>query len=199
MAHQQRGEETRTRLMDVAQVCFSRQGYDTTGIAEICRQAGVSKGAFYHHFDSKQALFLALLNRWLAGLDTYFEAVRAEAATIPGALLRMVDGVAPIFQEQYGQLPIILEFWIQAAHDSTVWSAAIAPYRRYRDYFSEMFRVGIADGSFKPIDANLGAQMLVSLAIGLLLQGLIDSESIDWAVVARQSIEMFIAGIERSE
>lgn len=198
MARQQRGTETRTRLMDVAEVCFSSQGYDVTGIAEICRRAGVSKGAFYHHFDGKQALFMALLERWLAGLDAYFLTARDQATDVPAALLQMVDGLALILRERRGQLPILLEFWLQAAHDPTVWSAAIAPYRRYHSYFSDMFRTGIADGSIGPVDAELAAQTLVSLAVGLLLQGLFDPDGADWASVARRSIEMWVEGI-RSE
>ena len=63
MAVQQRGRETRLRLLDAALVCFAKRGYDAAGVAEICRHAGVSKGAFYHHYRGKQALFLALLNQ----------------------------------------------------------------------------------------------------------------------------------------
>ncbi len=198
MARQQRGAKTRTRLMDVAEACFSSQGYDATGIAEICRRAGVSKGAFYHHFDSKQALFMALLERWLSGLEVYFLAVRDGTTDVPAALLQMVDGLALILSERRGQLPILLEFWLQAAHDPAVWTAAIAPYRRYHEYFAHMFRAGIANGTVKPINAELAAQMLVSLAVGLLLQGLFDPDGADWASVARRSIEMWVGEI-RSE
>ena len=59
---QQRSEETRARLLEAAEACFSESGYDGTGVAKICRRAGVSKGAFYHHFETKQAIFLELLN-----------------------------------------------------------------------------------------------------------------------------------------
>ena len=53
MGPQKRGEETRSRILDAAQGCFVQHGYDATGVAEICRSAGLSKGAFYHHFPSK--------------------------------------------------------------------------------------------------------------------------------------------------
>ena len=69
---QQRSMETRKRILDAAQSLFSQSGYDATGVAEICRAAGVSKGAFYHHFPSKQAIFLELLDGWLSRLDESF-------------------------------------------------------------------------------------------------------------------------------
>jgi len=65
MATQQRSEETYSRILDAAAASFARNGYERTGVAEICHAAGISKGAFYYHFSSKQALFLALLQRWL--------------------------------------------------------------------------------------------------------------------------------------
>ncbi|MCX6071787.1 MAG: helix-turn-helix domain containing protein, partial [Chloroflexi bacterium] len=59
------GPVTEARILDAAAECFGRRGYDATGVADLCETAGVSKGAFYHHFPSKQAVFMALLNRWL--------------------------------------------------------------------------------------------------------------------------------------
>ena len=63
---QARSHETRSRILQSAIDLFSKEGYDATGVAEICTAAGVSKGAFYHHFPTKQALFLALLDRMAA-------------------------------------------------------------------------------------------------------------------------------------
>ncbi len=64
---QQRGEATRARILEAALDQFAAHGYEAASVDEICARAGVSKGAFYHHFESKQALFLALLNDWLKG------------------------------------------------------------------------------------------------------------------------------------
>ena len=73
MISQRRGERTRSRILQAAEDCFAQRGYDAASVAEICRSAGVSKGAFYHHFPSKQALFLELLDRWLAELDAQLD------------------------------------------------------------------------------------------------------------------------------
>lgn len=70
----QRGQ----RLLDAAQSHFVRFGFDKTTIAEIAKGAGVSKGAVYLHFKSKEALFEALLRRelrrfnelWLTRVET---------------------------------------------------------------------------------------------------------------------------------
>ncbi|MEO1061915.1 MAG: TetR/AcrR family transcriptional regulator [Actinomycetota bacterium] len=52
----ERTAETRRRILDAARARFAGQGYETTTIAELLDDAGVSKGALYHHFDSKESI-----------------------------------------------------------------------------------------------------------------------------------------------
>jgi AcrR family transcriptional regulator len=53
----------RSELLDCAQALFVEVGYEAATIADIIERAGVSKGGFYHHFDSKEALLEALAER----------------------------------------------------------------------------------------------------------------------------------------
>ena len=50
------GSATRERIIRTATTLFAANGYDATGIAELIAAAGVSRGAFYYHIDSKQTL-----------------------------------------------------------------------------------------------------------------------------------------------
>ncbi|MDF1737327.1 MAG: TetR/AcrR family transcriptional regulator [Minwuia sp.] len=54
----------RTRLLDVAMVVIRRKGFAATSIDDLCRAAGVTKGAFFHHFASKQELGVAAADHW---------------------------------------------------------------------------------------------------------------------------------------
>lgn len=54
----------RDELLDVAQRLFARHGYDSTSVNQIIGELGVSKGAFYHYFDSKEDLVEALACRF---------------------------------------------------------------------------------------------------------------------------------------
>jgi TetR/AcrR family transcriptional repressor of uid operon len=192
MARQQRGQESRERILEAAQLCFAQEGYDATGVAQICRRAGLSKGAFYHHFATKQALFLELLNRWLGTLDTQFAAIRAKAPSVAEGFARMTEVLQHVLNDAGGQLPLFLEFWNQARREPAVWEATIAPYRRYRAYFAEMIAEGIAQGSLREVDPDVAAGVWVSLAVGLLLQNLLDPDGADWEQVARAGVEMLL-------
>lgn len=194
-----RGEETRSRILEVAQESFAQQGYDATGVAEICRRAGVTKGAFYYHFPSKQALFLELLDRWLEGVDEELMKARIDATNVPEELSQMAGRIRHVFYAASGQLPIFLEFWTQAVHDPEVWQATVAPYRRYQKLFADMIADGIAEGSLRQIDPQIAAQVIVSLAVGLVLQGALDPEGSDWGEVTEEGVRMLLEGLERRD
>jgi AcrR family transcriptional regulator len=57
----ERGQATRAALIDVATELFATNGYEATAIPAVLDAAGVSRGALYHHFESKEALFEAVL------------------------------------------------------------------------------------------------------------------------------------------
>jgi AcrR family transcriptional regulator len=196
---QRRAEETRARILAAAEACFARSGYDGTGVAEICEQAGVTKGAFYHHFPTKQSLFLASLHGWLDRLDVGIEALRTTAPTVPDGLLSMAGMTRLIFQEGSGRLPIFLEYWDQASHDPEVWQATVAPYRRYRDLFAGIVRDGIAEGTLRPVDAETASVVIVALAIGLLLQGLLDPQGADWGLTMENGMQMLLDGLGKQQ
>ena len=59
---EERSEATRGKLLAVARKLFRNRGYAETFIEEIAARAGVTKGAFYHHFPDKKAIFLAVFH-----------------------------------------------------------------------------------------------------------------------------------------
>jgi AcrR family transcriptional regulator len=197
VTEQARSERTRSRILQAAAESFGQHGYDATGVAEICHRARVSKGAFYHHFPSKQALFLHLLTSWETGVEQGLKATSSASRMVPEALASMGDTLQEVLRAGRGQLPVYLEFWSQAAHDPAVWQATLAPYRRYRDLFTDLIQRGINEGSLKPVHAKAAAQMLVGLALGLLVQALIDPQGEDWGAASKDSIQILLSGLER--
>lgn len=195
MAHQPRSDETRARILVAAVECFTRGGYDATSVAEICERAGVSKGAFYHHFPSKQAAFLALIEHWLQGVDVPVRATRATGATVQQQLADLAHIVAPVFTLARGQIPMFLEFWRQAAKDPEVWQATIEPYHHFRRTFAALVAEGIADGSLRPVDPDLAALVIVSLGVGLVVQGALDPTGENWGQAAEQSMRLLLEGL----
>jgi AcrR family transcriptional regulator len=77
---ERQAEATRELLVAVARERFTDQGYAATSIEDIVQRAGVAKGALYHHFSGKEALFRAVYDAVLGGV---VEAVMAAALAEP--------------------------------------------------------------------------------------------------------------------
>ncbi len=196
MTTQPRGEETRERILDAALEAFARHGYDAASVSDICRRAGVTKGGFYHHFPSKKALFLDLLERWLADIDAQLAAARS-GQTVPEELMRMTGMVRGIFQEAGGKVLIFLEFLTKAGQSQEVWQATVAPFRKYQKFFATMVRDGIQEGSLRDdLDPELASRVLISFALGFLVQGLLDPHGADWGTVAQEGVGYLLSGLQ---
>lgn len=194
---QQRSEETRARILEAAVKQFSVSGYNNSSVDGICEQAGVSKGAFYHHFKTKQDVFLALLDGWLETFDQAIEA--SKDRPVPETFQMMTEYFPYIFESASENLPMFLEFLLQASRDERLWQASIAPYRRYHKHFASLIKKGIAEGSFVEVDPNLAARLIVSAAMGLLLQSLLDPEGAKWDKVARDTVQLMMRSLVREE
>jgi TetR/AcrR family transcriptional repressor of nem operon len=68
--------DTKQRLLDTAQKLFYARSYEDVGVQEICREADVKKGSFYHFFPSKRDLTLAMLDEsWTEFRETVLPVV----------------------------------------------------------------------------------------------------------------------------
>ena len=62
----------RSKLLDAAFSIIREKGYAATSVDELCARAGVTKGAFFHHFPSKDSLAVAAVNHWSDVTGTFF-------------------------------------------------------------------------------------------------------------------------------
>jgi len=80
--------ETREQLLDAAERVFRERGVGHASLAEVADAAGVTRGAVYHHFESKAELFQALMARAEMPIDTAFEDFENQDIADPLALFR---------------------------------------------------------------------------------------------------------------
>ncbi len=196
---QQRGEETRSHILDVAGELFAERGYASTSVADICARAGVTKGAFYHHFESKQAVFLELRDRWLSPLEAQLNLARDSAESLPQLLQHVADMPSVLFAEagEEQRQQVFLELLSAARQDPTILPALLAPMRRYREWFAQSIRAGIREGTLHKVDRQLAAQVLVSLGFGLVMLSLLDPHGGDWGDIASRALPLLMQGLEK--
>lgn len=194
---QSRSEETRARILQTAYRLFAQQGYDATGVSQICSEAGVSKGAFYHHFPGKHTVFMCLLEDWLSTINIEMNQLTSGATTVPQTLIRMTAALNHIFRDARGHFPMFLEFWTQSSRDPQVWQATVAPYRRYQSYFASLLQQGVEEGSIRDEDVDETASVIIAMVLGVILQGLLEPDSANGDRTAQKGMELIMQAIAR--
>ena len=82
-----RSEQTRAVLIDAARGLFASAGYAETSTPDIVRAAGVTRGALYHHFEDKEALFAAVVTAEFQQVAADIDVSGQEAAAPVAALM----------------------------------------------------------------------------------------------------------------
>jgi AcrR family transcriptional regulator len=178
---------------------FTKQGYDATGLAQICDAAGVSKGAFYHHFISKHDLFIQLLDTWLEKMDRELSVDIHHAESVPKGLSRATEPLSRVFTEAEGRLPMVMEFWLQSYRDPILWKKTIAPFFRYQVFFEKLLDRGIREGSIDSMDTKVGGQIIVALSLGLLLSSMFDPGGADWSKISQNALGYLMVGMKKEQ
>ena len=213
MSKSDQSQETRSRILEVSRDLFAAQGYEATGVAKICEAAGVSKGAFYHHFQSKQSVLETIFQDWLAALEPGLDLWRGEDRPVPAVLLSIAAAARPAFSGDDRSRRLLLELWSQTARDPDLASVAQAPYRHYQEEIKTLLDRGVREGTLRRHDTGTAALVLVALAVGALLQSLLASGSSrpgkpvgepagapverDWGRVVTDGASMLLRGIAK--
>ncbi len=96
-------KDARTSILDAALTAFRVRGYTATTVDDLCQAAGVTKGAFFHHFENKEAAALGAIGHWNALTGQLFESAPYWQVTEPRArLLAYLDFRAALVR---GELP----------------------------------------------------------------------------------------------
>jgi AcrR family transcriptional regulator len=131
MALQARAEATRRRILDSAVDLFSELGYGETGLADVLQRAGVSKGAFYYHFDSKEAVATAIIEEFAEKLQRSARYLFDPAAPeLSGVISSTFDSAAIIASDKSAKVGNEL---VQAL--SQISGAASQTYSRWTNEF----------------------------------------------------------------
>jgi AcrR family transcriptional regulator len=113
-------EKRRNQLLAAAQKLFQRKGYRGTTTDEIARRAGVTKGALYYHFKTKEDVLLGILENMSCRYQEALESVAPEGAS-PADFLRAIMETHP--SKDLSDFRTLMDMWVQGMR--------IAKIRRY--------------------------------------------------------------------
>src|ERR1700684_2801366 len=111
--------ESKQKLLESALHVIRAKGYTATHIEDICEAAGLTKGSFFHHFDSKEELALAAADYWIEGTGAFFATAPYHALADPLArLLAYVDFRKGLLMGELSDFTCLAGTMVQEVYDT---------------------------------------------------------------------------------
>ncbi|WP_112243777.1 TetR/AcrR family transcriptional regulator [Kribbella monticola] len=165
------------QIVAAARRCAIEQGFHKTTMADVIRESGLSAGAVYGYFKSKDELVAAIADQALSTVDKLFEGILAtdQPLTPVAALEATLEHVVQIAEQPGGDVTrVALQAWAEAMHNDAIAGIAREKYTLLRRKFVAVAERGQADGTIDAdTDPEYIGQVLFALIPGFLLQRLL--------------------------
>ncbi|MFZ5481487.1 MAG: TetR/AcrR family transcriptional regulator [Myxococcota bacterium] len=172
--------ERRAQILRAARAIFVERGYLEARVEDVAKRANLSKGAVYFYFDSKRAIFEALVEEEHAHTISFLE--EAERDTRP-AEIKLID-LGRKYLDYFAGLKTPPRFFLlmseMAIRDEEIRGKVQAIHQRFVDRIAAVVEQGVKEGVFAPYDP---------VAVGQMLKALIDGLAGQSAVGVRPDVE----------
>ncbi len=162
MARNKHPEQTVQLILDTASRLFFQKGYDRTTLQDIIDATKLSKGAIYHHFASKEAIIIAVVDRVGEAQSAMLAEVRDRKGLTGAEKLREMFRTSLRMSFQ-GKILYMLPFIIENPKFMTLQMQSILG-KASPDYVLPVLREGIADGSIQADHPEELSEVLLILA-----------------------------------
>lgn len=172
--------ERRAQILRAARAIFIERGYLAARVEDVAKRANLSKGAVYFYFESKRAIFDALVDEEHAVTVSFLE--EAEKDTRP-AQIKLVE-LGRKYLDYFAGLKTPPRFFLlmseMAIRDEDTRKRVNAIHQRFVERIAEVVDQGVKEGVFAAYDP---------LAVGMVLKALIDGLAGQSAVGVRPDVE----------
>jgi TetR/AcrR family transcriptional regulator, transcriptional repressor of aconitase len=165
-------------------------GYGQMTVDDICAEAQVSKGAFYGYFESKQDLFIALLDEDAGGLDGVLEALDRRSIANVERLRSFAREMCARGADQAG-VQVRSDLWAAILIEPVIRERMVSAVDRRRAVLRGWIDDAVRSGELAPIPANAFASVLLALGDGLTLHSSLDPSAFRWSNITRVLAAIF--------
>lgn len=158
----------RGEILDVVRRLIYTKGYDQMTLQDVLNQLSISKGAFYHYFDSKQALLEALIDRMIEEAEGFIRPIVDDPhLTAIEKFHHFTSAVSVWKQNQKAFVVALLRVWF-ADHNAVVRQKVNAKIYQYvAPLFSTIAAQGLREGVFTNAHPEYAGDVILSMMIGL--------------------------------
>lgn len=197
-SRQEKAEETKRKIYSSAEKLFAQFGFDAVNIDAIVKDAGVAKGSFYVHFESRDYLIALLVNDYVNQVDIdykgYLKTLPPEMSA-DRLLLALVGKIADVLIHEIGQTNMALLYRFQLGNKLQT-DSVISYKRDLYSIISELIDRGIKENVFKTtMDSLELVKHFVTALRGLTFEWCLRYPEFDLKEQAVQHFEILLAGI----
>ena len=147
-------EERKDQILEAATRVFTQRGFDDARMDDIVAESGLSKGAIYWYFDSKEAIIVAILDRIF-----YWETahIQKNISSDLGAAKQLELFVQASIDEMHKiepLMPLFFDFWTRSLRNPTINQAIKRYYQLFLEIIEPIIQQGISTGEFRSVDVK---------------------------------------------
>ncbi len=188
-------EERQKQILDAAIKEFARHGFHATRMEDIARASGLSKGAVYLYYKSKDAIITALMRTLFAWELRGARAVMEAEGSAADRLLAITRMLAEEFERMAVAMPILLEFYAVAFRQSSVREYLSQMYEEFRTPLAGLIQQGIERGEFRAVEPEEVALTWIALLEGLALLWVVNPRGFSWREHAEAAVHLLLDGL----
>lgn len=181
--------DAREEIMEATYYILCEEGYAGLTMRAIATEAGTSKSLIHYHYDTKDELLLAFLERFLDRLDRFLAELQAETDDHEARLVAFLERfvVDPEDEDRQSFWRALLELRLRAAHDDVFRRQLRENNEAIREALATIIADGIDDGSFREVDPRTTADLILDALEGARTrQATLGTD--DAPLVARESV-----------
>jgi AcrR family transcriptional regulator len=191
-------EKIYERILRAAAKCFSQRGFNETTMDEIAKEAGVSKGALYWHFKSKEALFVKLkeqaITKVLQTLKNTFGSSEAFSSKLTKGFQLYFSQLT---SEQRRKARLNMEFWTAAPKIVGLNKMLNEQYDNLMTFLETIVEDAKAKGEIRnDVDSRLLSAILLATMDGLELHWAILEKDFDWSKITASLCDILLNGLK---
>ena len=192
-------EERKNQILEAAIAVFARLGFHQSRMDDIAGQAGLSKGALYLYYKSKDAIIAALLKYFFTQEFNRLRELVASEREVPVAeqLLILTRQLASAMQWMSRLMPIAFEFYALAGRDKDIRQFLQDYFKAYRGELARLIQRGVERSEFHAVDAQATAITLTALYEGHALLFFVDPQAIQWAEQTETAVRLLLSGLQQ--
>jgi AcrR family transcriptional regulator len=154
-------------FVEAAQRLMTAKGYEQMSIQDVLDEVEASRGAFYHYFDSKQALLEAVIDRMVdQGLAEVAPVVGDASLDAPAKLQQVFSRIGRWKTARKSLVLALLEVWLSDHNAIVREKLRRSMTGRLADLLTPIIQQGIDEGDFQASSARQAARVLVMLLLG---------------------------------